>query len=171
MTSVQTWNSDTPSKARYVFKVILGLMWTCGWFGSRDTSKRAEQSIQQAVLRVEKMWKILKVAIMQEITAAEITMPGVDAGSEYNAATMDDMYMDASSDVITNPNSHGQQILCPVGVGLQRAVSKRCKDGTIQVIREVILKPKIALASVLLKGEPSRDTQKEMIASAMNGKD
>ena len=171
MTSVQTWNSDTPSEARYVFKVILGLMWTCGWFGSRDTSQRAEQSIQQAVLRVEKMWKILKVAIMQEITAAEITMPGVDAGSKYNAATMDDMYMDASSDVITNPNSHEQQILCPVGVGLQRAVSKRCKDGTIQVIREVILKPKIALASVLIKGEPSRDTQKEMIASAMNGKD
>jgi hypothetical protein len=107
---------------------------------------------------------------MQEITAAEITTLYIVAGSEYNAATMDDMYIDASSDVTTN---HEQQhILCPVGVGLQRDVSKRCKDGTMQINGEVILKPKIALASVLLKGEPSLDTQnlKEML-SATDGKD
>jgi hypothetical protein len=168
MTSVQTMNSDAPSSASNVFSVILGLMWICGWFGAQDTSKRAKLSVQQAVLRVEKMWKTLKVAIMQGITAADITMVSINAGSDYNAATMDDMYIDASSDVITNPDKH-EQILCPVGVGLQREVSKRCRDGTMQINREVILKPKIALASVLLKEEYSPDTQKEMMLSATDG--
>ena len=169
MTSVQTMNSDAPSSANYVYNVILGLMWICGWFGAQDTSQRAKLSVQQAVLRIEKMWKTLKVAIMQGITAAEITMAGISAGSDYNAATMDDMYIDASSDVITNSDKHEQQILCPVGVGLRRDVSKRCRDGTIQINGEVILKPKIALASVLLKEECSPDTQKEMMISATDG--
>jgi hypothetical protein len=59
----------------------------------------------------------MKAAIMQEITAAEITMLSLGAWSEYNAATMDDMYIDhnASSDVTTN---HEQQhIVCPVAKG------------------------------------------------------
>ena len=168
MTSVQTMDSDT-SKASYVSNVILGLMWICGGFGSQDTSQRAKLSVQQAVLRVERMWKPLKVAIKQEITAAEIILFGICAGTDYNAATMDDMYTDASSDVIMNPNNHEQHILCPVGVGLRRDVSKRCKDGTMKINGEVILKPKIALASVL-KGEPSSDTQNEMMLSVTNGK-
>ena len=171
MTSVQTMNSDTPSNASFVFNVIWGLMWICGGFGSQDTSQRAKLSVEQAVLRVEKMWKTLKVAIMQEITAAEITILAIRAGSNYNAVTMDDMYIDASSDVTTNPDNHKHRILCPVGVGLRREVSKRCKDGTMQINGEVILKPKIALASVLLKGEPSLDTQREMMLSATDEKD
>jgi hypothetical protein len=71
---------------------------------------------------------------------------------DYDAATMDDMYIDASSDVSTNPDNHERQHkLCSVGgVGLQRDTSKRCKDGTMQINGEVILKPKIA---VLLKLE------------------
>jgi hypothetical protein len=165
MTSTQTMSLDTPSQAGYVFHVISGLMAICGGFGSQDTSQRAKASVQQAVFRVEKMWKTLKVAIMQEITAAEITMLYIGAGTDYNTATMDDMYIDASSDMITNPENH-EPILCSVGVGLQRYVSKRCKDGTIQIDGEVILKPKIALASVLLKGEPFLDTQ-----IALDGKD
>ena len=159
MTSVQTMNSDAPSKANFVFHIILGLMLICGGFGSQDTSQRAKVSVEQAVLRVEKMWKTLKAATMQEITAAEITMIAIGPGSGYNADKMDDMYLDASSDVITNLDNHEQHILCQVGVGLRRDVSKRSKDGTMQVNGEVILKPKIALASVLLKGEPSPDTQ------------
>lgn len=159
MTSAQTMSSDTPSLAHYLYNDILGLMWICGGFGSQDTSQKAKVSVQQAVFRVEKMWKTLKVAIMQEITTADITMIAIDPGSDYNAAKMDDMYMDASSDAITNPDTHEQQILCSVGVGLQRDVSKRCKDGTMEINGEVILKPKIALASVLLKEEPSSDTQ------------
>ena len=155
-------NLDTPSQAEYVSNVILSLMLICGWFESQDIARRAKVSVQQAVMRIEKMWKALKVAIMQEITTAEITTIAVGPGSDYNAAKMDDMYIDASSDVMTNPDDghdSEQHILCPVGVGLQREVSKRCKDGTMQINGEVILKPKIALASVLLKGEPSSDMQ------------
>ena len=154
-------DSDAPSKAHYIFNLILALMRICGWFGSQETSQRARSSVEQAVSRVEKMWKTLKVAIMQEITAAEITMLAISAESEYNAVTMDDMYIDASSDVSGTLDNHGQRVLCQVGVGLQREVSKRCKDGTMQINGEVILKPKIALASVLLpvKGEPSPETQ------------
>ena len=170
MTSMQMMKSDTPSSAGFVSKVILGLMWICGGFRSQDTLQRAKLSVEQAVLRVEKMWKTLKVAIRQEITAAEIIMLAINPGSNYNAATMEDMYIDASSDVTTNPDSHEQHILCPVGVGLRRDVSKRCEDGTIQINGELILKPKIALASVLPKGEPSPDTQREMIP-ARGGKD
>ena len=169
MTSVQTMKSDTPSKAHDVYNIIVGLMWICGGFGSQDTSQRAELYVEQAVLRVEKIWKTLKVAIMQEITAAEITVRAIDPGVDYDAATMDDMYMDESSDVPTNPEK--EQILCPVGVGLRRDVSKRCEDGTMQINGEVILKPKIALTSVLLKGEPSRDTQEKMTLSVTDGKD
>jgi hypothetical protein len=165
-------NSDTPSAgARDVYNDIWGLMWVCGGFGSKDALQRAKLSVEQAVLRVEKMWKTLKAAIMQEITAAEITMHAINPGSDYNAATMDDMYTDESSDVPTNPDNHEKRILCAVGVGLQRDVSKRCEDGTMQINGEVILKPKIALTSVLLKGEPSPDTQKEVMISAMDGKD
>ena len=93
-TSVQMMDSDTPSQARIVFDVILSLMWICGGFESEDTLQRANLSVKQAVLRVENWWKTLKVAIMQEITAAEITMLNVDAGSDYNITTMDDMYVD-----------------------------------------------------------------------------
>jgi hypothetical protein len=163
MTSAQTMSLDTPSQSNHVFHVILGLMVICGGFGSQDTSQRAKASVQQAVFQVEKMWKTLKAAIMQEITAADITMVAIDPGTDYNTATMDDMYIDASSDAITNSDKH---IFCSVGVGLQRHVSKRCKDGTIQINGEVILKPKIALASVLLKGEPFLDTQ-----MVLDGKD
>ena len=171
MTSVQTMNLDAPTDAGNVYNDILGLMLICGWFESQDITKRAKLSVKQAVLRVEKMWKTLKVAIMQEITAAEITLLTIGPGTNYNAATMDDMYIDASGDVATNPDNHKQHILCPVGVGLQRDVSKRCEDGTMEISREVILKPKIALESVLLKGEPLPDTQKEMRLSEMNWKD
>ena len=160
MTSVQTMNSDdTPSNAGYVVHVILSLMLICGGFASQDASQMAKVSVTQAVSRVEKLWKTLKTAIMQEITAAEITMIAITPGSDYNAAEMDDMYTDASCDEITkNPDNHEQHILCSVGVGLQRDESKQCKDGTMQINREVILKPKIALPSVLLKVEPSPDT-------------
>ena len=170
-TSVQMKDSDAPSQARIVFYVILSLMWICGGFESEDTSQRANLSIKQAVLRVEKLWKTLKVAIMQEITAAEITMVNVDAGSDYDMATMDDMYVDTNVDATANPDDCRQQILCPVGVGLQRDVSKRSKDGTMQIHREIILKPKIALASVLppANGEPFPDTQPETMV--LGGKD
>ena len=94
----------------------------------------------------------MKTAIMQEITTAEITMISVGPESDYNAAKMDDMYIDANSDEIPkNPDNHGQHILCSVGVGLQRDVLKQCQDGTMQINGEVILKPKITLPSVLLK--------------------
>lgn len=159
MTSTQTMSSDTPSGADYVLQLISVLMVICGGFLSQDTSQRAKVSVQQAVLRVEKMWKTLKVAIKQGITTADITMVAINAGSDYNVATMDDMYIDTGSDVMTNPDNHEQHILCSVGVGLQRHVSKRCEDGTMQINGEVILKPKIALASVLLKEELSPDTK------------
>ena len=171
MTSVQAAGSDTASEAEFVLHVILGLMWICGWFGSRDTSQRAASSVHQAVLRIEKMWKTLKAAIMQEITAAEITMLDVGPGFVYNVATMDDMYMDTSSDATANQDNCRQQTLCPVGVGLQRDVSKRCEDGTMQIHREVILKPKVALASVLLNRESFPDTEDKMVLSTKGGKD
>lgn len=168
MTSVQTMNSDTPTHAEFVLEVILGLMHICGWFKS-DTSQRATLAVQQAVFRVERMWKILKAAIMQEITAAEITIFNIAAGYGYNTAEMDDMYTDTSGDVTTNLDNGGQQILCTVGVGLQRGVSKRSENGTMEIHREVILKPKVALTSVLLSGE-SLDRQTDVMLSATDGK-
>jgi hypothetical protein len=99
MTSAQTMSLDTPSQAGYVFHVISGLMAICGGFGSQDTSQRAKASVQQAVFRVEKMWKTLK-AIMQEITAAETTMLYIGAGTDYNTATMDVMYIDARRELL-----------------------------------------------------------------------
>ena len=158
---------DAPSNAVKVYNNILGLLWICGGFGSQDTTQRAKASVQQAVFRIEKMWKTLKTAVMQEITTADITMVAIGPEIKYNAAEMDDMYMDASSDV-TNPENHEQHILCSVGVGLQRDVSKRSKDGTMQINGEMILKPKIALASVLLKEEPSSSSDTQMM---LDGKD
>ena len=165
-------NLDTPTNASHVYYVILSLMSICGGFASEDAKQRAKLSVQQAVLRVEEIWKTLKIAIMQEITTAEISMIAIGPGSDYNAAIMDDMYTDASSDEITkNPDNHEQHILCSVGVGLQRKVSKRSQDGTIQINGEVILKPKIALPSVLLKVEPSPDTQMMDTQMMVDGKD
>ena len=153
-------NSDTPSNASHIYFIILSLMSICGGFVSQDAKQRAKLSAQQTVLRVEKIWETLKTAIMQEITATEITMISIGPGSDYNSAKMDDIYTDSSSDEITmNPDNHEQQILCSVGVGLRRDESKQCKDGTMQINGEVILKPKIALPSVLLKVGPSPDTQ------------
>lgn len=149
MTSVQTMNSSTPSRAKFVGSVILALMSICGWFKSQDTSRKATLDVEKCVLRVETMWKALKVVIKQEITAAEISVFGIDRSCKYDAATMDDAYMDTRSDGTTNPD---KWVLCTVGVGLRRDVSKRSENGKIEIYREVILKPKVALHSVLLGG-------------------
>lgn len=163
MTSVHTMNTDATSQAGYVCHVILCLMCLCGWFRS-DISQRATLSVQEAVLRVERMWKTLKAAIMQEVTAAEITIVYPGAGVDYNAAKMDDMYMNTSSNATTNPDNCGQRVLCTIGVGLQREVSKRSENGTMKIHRELMLKPKVALASALL------DTQADLVLSATDGK-
>ncbi|KAF8802604.1 hypothetical protein BYT27DRAFT_7172654 [Phlegmacium glaucopus] len=164
MTSAQTMNLDSPSQAGFVYHIILGLMCICGWFRS-DISQRVTLSIEEAVLRVERMWKTLKVAIMQEVTAAEIIIVYVGTGGNYDAANMDDMYMDTSGDAVMNQDNCEKLVLCTIGVGLNRGVSKRSENGTMQIHREVILKPKVALTSALL------DTQADIVLSATDGKD
>ena len=167
MTILQTMNSDTQSQAAFVSDIIMGLIYLCGWSES-EASQRAAISVQEAVLRVERVWKTLKVAIMQEITAADITLIHVGAGCDYKVDKMDDMYMDTSG--ATTNNGGQQQILCMVGVGLQRDVSKRSENGTMKCHREVVLKPKVALYSVLLNGG-CPDTKADKVLSATDGKD
>ena len=105
------------------------------------------------VERIERMWSQLKKAAMEGITNTDMEVFIVSAGSDFGEI-MEDMY----DDVLGNTKSRNlekrrrEKILCSVGVGLRKSSVKH-EDGKAQVQQDILIKPKVALASVLLAAE------------------
>lgn len=129
-------------------------MCLCGWSISVPESQKVVVSLHQMVERIEKMWIRLKRATKEGITNTDMEVFTFGAGEPFGEG-MEDMYADAlgKKPVEDVKRRRRERTLCTVAIGLRKTSVKRI-DGTKPIIQaDVLIKPKVALASVLLEGD------------------
>ena len=106
------------------------------------------------VERIEKMWIQLKRATKEGITNTDMEVFTFDAGELFEEG-MEDMYADAlgRKPVEDVKRRRRERTLCTVAIGLRKTSVKRIEGGEPTIQADVLIKPKVALASVLLEGE------------------
>ena len=131
--------------------LVLSLMCLCGWSITNQESQKIISSFQQMVERIERMWSQLKKAAKEGITNTDMEVFTFAPGSNFEE-NMEDMY----DDVLGNTKSGNlekrrrEKILCSVGIGLRKSLVKREDGKAPRVQQDILIKPKVALASVLL---------------------
>ncbi|KAF8959253.1 hypothetical protein BDZ97DRAFT_1667426 [Flammula alnicola] len=155
ITSAQMSSFDTQAPASFAVDMLLSLLCLCGWSMTSQQSKKAVLSVQQMVFTIEKMWVQLKKATKEGITTADMEVFVIPTGSLFGEG-MEDTYADNSSGVVVDSGGQGKRILCTVGMGLRRTTIKRVEGGPSANKYEVLLKPKVALGSVLVDNAEDR---------------
>jgi len=154
ITCAQTRILASETRRNHVIDTLLGLMCLCGWSISGPDSQKVVVSLQQMVERVEKMWIQLKRATKEGITNTDMEVFTFDAGEAFEEG-MEDMYADAlgRKPVEDVKRRRRERTLCTVAIGLRKTSVKRVDGGKPTIQADVLIKPKVALASVLLEGE------------------
>ena len=154
ITCTQTRILAGETRRNHVIDTLLGLMCLCGWSISGPDSQKVVISLQQMVERIEKMWIQLKRATKEGITNTDMEVFTFDAGELFEEG-MEDMYADAlgRKPVEDVKRRRRERTLCTVAIGLRKTSVKRIEGGEPTIQADVLIKPKVALASVLLEGE------------------
>jgi hypothetical protein len=115
--------------------------------GHRDTRARLAAALEsrfgEALKRIAQVALRLRKAIGEDITSGDIAAFCVQGGAVFDPAKMEDGHGDG-------PGHGGEtsRVLCATHLGLRRA--ERVSRGGERVVEErVILKPKVALQSLL----------------------
>lgn len=144
---------DSQTFSDHILDMAIGLLCLCGWSLNSPRSKKAILSMQQMVKALERLWMQLKSATKEGITTADIDVFVIDFGRSYDPARMEDSYVDALSRSGTGSPIHSptpdSRVLCTVGMGLQKTVMRRSDGMSPERQIDVLLKPKVALESVL----------------------
>jgi len=104
------------------------------------------------VERIEKMWSQLKKATKEGITNTDMEVFKIDPGLTFGE-NMEDVYDEALGKTKNGEpeRRRREKILCTVGIGL-RKTSVKHEDGRAPLVQhDVLIKAKVALASVLLE--------------------
>jgi glutamyl/glutaminyl-tRNA synthetase len=135
-----------------IIDMLLSLMCLCGWSISNQQSRKAVLSLKQKVESVERVWSQLKKATKENITNTDIEVFNVEPGSTFGEH-VEDVYDDTLGKTQNGEPERRcrEKILCTVGIGLRKSLVKHEGGGAPLVQREVLIKPKVALASVLLE--------------------
>ncbi|KDR69800.1 hypothetical protein GALMADRAFT_214887 [Galerina marginata CBS 339.88] len=144
ITSAQLRSS--PSDMGPVLDIIVTLLYLCGWSASSDDAKKSISTMQNKLQGLEKLQIQLKTATKEEITTADMEIYIHPPGDPFEDH-MEDTYAENVGDPIGGKD---RQLLCSVGMGLRKAVTKRSDSGQLKEQVDVLLKAKVALASVLL---------------------
>jgi len=154
ITCAQTRILGGETQQNQVIDTLLGLMCLCGWSISGPESQKVVVSLQQMVERIEKMWIQLKRATKEGITNTDMEVFTFSAGKPFGE-DMEDMYADAlgKKPVEDVKRRRRERTLCTVAIGLRKTSVKRIEGEKSTIQADVLIKPKVALASVLLEGE------------------
>lgn len=132
----------------FIIDLLLSLLYVCGWSSAHEQSKKAMLSVQNMIFTIGKMMTQLKVATKEGITTADMEVCAVTADSVFTA-NMEDVYAENSIAQVAAMGITGQRVLCTVGLGLRRIATKRNESGSIERREDILLRPKVALISVL----------------------
>lgn len=139
---------DSQTHGDGVLDMVISLLCFCGWSLGCPRSQKAILAMQQVVKMLERLWLQLKIATKESSIAADFDVFVIDFGKPYDNAKMEDNFCDMS----TKSSSHtknGTRILCSVGVGLQKRVVKRVDGVPPETQTDLLVKPKVALETVL----------------------
>ncbi|KAF9473070.1 hypothetical protein BDN70DRAFT_900059 [Pholiota conissans] len=131
-----------------VVDILLNMLFFCGWSASSDKAKKAMLLMQQMVFNIEKMANQIKVATKEGITTADLDVFVVQAGEPLKDG-MEDIYSDNAGWDAYSFQMNNKRVLCTVGMGLRRTTVKLTEGRPPEYKGEILLKPKVALVSVL----------------------
>ena len=90
----------------------------------------------------------LKAATKEGITTVDMEAFVISSGSPLSS-DMDDVYAEHGGSQGGTSEKTAKRVLCTVGLGLRRTIVKRNEAERSEHRAEVLLKPKVALTSVL----------------------
>ncbi|KAF8152732.1 hypothetical protein BJ912DRAFT_869040, partial [Pholiota molesta] len=144
--------------ANVMIDILINMLFLCGWSASSEKSKKAVVLMQQMVFNIEKMGSQIKTATKEGITTADLDVFVVHSRDSLRDG-MEDVYADGSSGDAMNSETDNKRVLCTVGMGLRRTIIKQTEGRTPEYKEEILLKPKVALASVLDSGREGAEHQ------------
>jgi len=139
---------DNLTHSDQVLDMAISLLCLCGWSLNSPRSQKAILSMQQMVKALEKLWIQLKSATKECITASDIDVSAIDFDKLYDETKMEDSYRDTSGKSNAQPPA-GTRVLCTVAIGLKRTVMKGVEGMAPEKQEDILIKPRIALESVL----------------------
>ena len=150
ITSTQIRSLTSETQKTVIIDMLLSLMCLCGWSISNQQSGKMVLSLQQMVDRIEKMWSELKKATKERITNTDMEVFIIGPGSTFGE-NMEDVYDEALEKTKNGEpeRRRRERILCTVGIGLRKTLVNHEDGGAPLVQHDVLIKPKVALASVL----------------------
>ncbi|RXW25726.1 hypothetical protein EST38_g174 [Candolleomyces aberdarensis] len=120
------------------------MMVSAGWSTKATNSATLGANIQARLMALESNILKLKEAVIEGVTSMEMVPSMWVAGQPYHLAKMDSAFPDP-----TDPEFVNKPIVCTTGLGVQRLVVIRLKDGSLSRKIDNLLKPKVILPSVL----------------------
>jgi len=129
------------SSADRVVQTILAFLCVAGM--STSELRRAAEGLRERTKSIEELLLTLKYAIQEGITSADMEVYDVELPAKFDPQRMEVAYDDGE-------NNNGDQVLCTVGLGLKKVVTKRVVESTrIDRSEEIMKKPDVVLQSLL----------------------
>ena len=135
------------SYASHLAEDLVNVLIVCGLPTSNSRYQVIIQDIKYRMLLLEKAALQLKVALKEGVTSVDIEPFDISTRAQFDPTNMDDAYGDSRKE--TRDRGDGERIMCTTDMGLRRVLTKRSVNGQVQSYYDVILKPKVVLASSL----------------------
>ncbi|KIK01074.1 hypothetical protein K443DRAFT_581866 [Laccaria amethystina LaAM-08-1] len=135
------------SYAPQIAEDLVNVLIVCGLSTSNSKHQIIIQDIKHRMSLLEKAALKLKVALKEGVTSVDIEPFYISTRAQFDPTKMDDAYGDSRKE--TRNRGDGERIMCTTDMGLRRVLTKRSVDGQVQSYYDIILKPKVVLASSL----------------------
>ncbi|EDR06452.1 uncharacterized protein LACBIDRAFT_300147 [Laccaria bicolor S238N-H82] len=149
------WRALTQAQLRpsrsygpHIAEDLVTILKVCGLSTSSSKYQIIIQDIKHRMSTLEKAALQLKVALKEGVTSVDIEAFYISTRAQFDPTNMDDAYGDSRKEA-RNRRGDGERIMCTTDMGLRRVLTKRSADGQAQSYYDVILKPKVVLASSL----------------------
>jgi hypothetical protein len=135
------------SYAPHIAEDLVNVLIVCGLSTSNSKYQIIIQDIKHRMSLLEKAALQLKIALKEGVTSVDIEPFYISTRAQFDPTNMDDAYGDSRMEA--RNRGDGERIMCTTDMGLRRVLTKRSVDGQVQSYYDVILKPKVVLASSL----------------------
>ena len=146
MMTKQAKHLDSSTQKDFVIKFLSALLCLCGIPMANVAAHQT--NLDQVVSTISNMWMQLRTAIHEGVTTTEMEVFNAIPNDVYQDKVMNDIYDDERD---LREEGH---ILCAVGMGLKRSVTRRNGDGIMSIQKDIILKAKVVFPSVLDSAYP-----------------
>ncbi|KIJ92016.1 hypothetical protein K443DRAFT_114234 [Laccaria amethystina LaAM-08-1] len=135
------------SYAPHIAEDLVNVLIVCGLSTSNSKYQIIIQDIKHRMSLLEKAALQLKIALKEGVTSVDIEPFYISTRAQFDPTNMDDAYGDSRMEARNRGDE--ERIMCTTDMGLRRVLTKRSVDGQVQSYYDVILKPKVVLASSL----------------------